>query len=252
MNPIYISLRRSARHLVDRLPVPDFYRVFFREYEHARRVLRTDALLVELMDHVGGLIENDYGHGLNHALKVAQDSGALILVEAGGANAGFRQHLRRVQMAQAAALLHDVRRKEKDHALAGAKAALPVLERFRFSTGEIDAILYAIQSHEAFKLIKTAPAPEAELISSCLYDADKFRWGPDNFTDTLWEMVAFTDPPLSEFLSRFPSGMEKLQRIRSTFRSRTGRRYGPQFIDFGIVVGEELLKIIVRDYSHML
>lgn len=252
MDPIYFDLRRTARHIVDRFPVPDFYRDFFREYAYAKRVLRTDALLVQLMDHVGDLIENDYGHGLNHALKVAQDSGALILVETDAANTDFPQHLRRVQMTQAASLLHDVRRKEKDHALAGAKAALPVLERFRFSTGEIDVILYAIQSHEAFKPLDTAPAPEAELISSCLYDADKFRWGPDNFTDTVWEMVAFTNPSLSEFLSRFPSGMEKLQRIRSTFRSRTGRRYGPQFIDFGIAIGEELLKIILRDYSHML
>ena len=90
------------------------------------------------------------------------------------------------------------------------------------------------------------------LVSDCLYDADKFRWGPDNFSDTLWEMVSFMNPPLSVFVSRYPSGMETLFKIRSTFRSRTGKKYGPQFIDLGLAVGNELYKVIMHHYSHLI
>ena len=75
------------------------------------------------------------------------------------------------------------------------------------------------------------------MLSDCLYDADKFRWGPDNFTHTIWDMVGFINPPLKTFVSHYPKGMALLKKIRGTFRSRTGRRYGPQFIDVGIAIG---------------
>ncbi len=40
-------------------------------------------------------------------------------------------------------------------------------------------------SHEAFKKLETSGSTNAMMISDCLYDADKFRWGSDNFTDTI-------------------------------------------------------------------
>jgi hypothetical protein len=42
--------------------------------------------------------------------------------------------------------------------------------------------------------------------------------------------------------------MALLKKIRGTFRSRTGRRYGPQFIDMGIAIGEELYQVILTDF----
>lgn len=252
MDPIYLNLRRIARRIATRYPVPDFYRDCFREYEYARRVLRTDPLVTDLMACVGDVIEDDFGHGVHHALKVAEDGGALMLLETGCDESDAADALRSIQVVQAAALLHDIRRKVKNHAVAGADAARPILARFQFSAAEVQTILYAIRSHEAFRPLADPPTPEAERVSNCLYDADKFRWGPDNFIDTVWEMTAFTNPPLSEFVRRYPAGIRTLRRIRTTFRSRTGRRYGPQFIDFGIAIGEELLKIILRDYGHLL
>jgi hypothetical protein len=60
-------------------------------------------------------------------------------------------------------------------------------------------------------------------------------------------MVAFSRPPVDRFLRLYPSGMERLARIRSTFRTATGRRYGPEFIDLGLAVGEELYRAICRE-----
>ena len=57
-------------------------------------------------------------------------------------------------------------------------------------------------------------------------------------------MVSFFDLPLSEFLSRYPKAMEGLSKIRQTFRTQTGKAYGPEFIDMGIAIGEELLEVI--------
>jgi hypothetical protein len=42
--------------------------------------------------------------------------------------------------------------------------------------------------------------------------------------------------------------MALLKKIRDTFRSRTGRRYGPQFIDMGIAIGQELYEVILADF----
>jgi hypothetical protein len=252
MNPLYTYLRRTARHIVTQFPVPEFYRVFFEEYEYSRRFLFEDTVLSELRDHVAGILENNFGHGLEHATKVAQDCGALVLIESRSADLSSEGHRRRLRLAHAASLLHDIRRKDKDHAVAGADSARPILALFHFSDADARAICYAIQSHEAFKPLAAAPVKEAELLADVLYDADKFRWGPDNFTDTLWEMVAYTNPSLADFISRYPAGMEALRRIRSTFRSETGRTYGPEFIDVGIAVGEKLLEIIVHDYSFLL
>jgi hypothetical protein len=61
-------------------------------------------------------------------------------------------------------------------------------------------------------------------------------------------MVGFLNPPLEAFVDHYPKGMALLKKIRNTFRSRTGRIYGPQFIDMGIAIGEELYQIILNNY----
>jgi hypothetical protein len=43
-------------------------------------------------------------------------------------------------------------------------------------------IVAAIRNHEAFRKILESEDKSARLVSDSLYDADKFRWGPDNFT----------------------------------------------------------------------
>jgi len=88
------------------------------------------------------------------------------------------------------------------------------------------------------------------IISDCLYDADKFRWGPDNFTDTIWEMVSFLNPPLKTFIEHYPKGMKSLERIKQSFRTHAGQRYGPQFIDIGLAIGEELYRVIREEFDQ--
>jgi hypothetical protein len=86
-------------------------------------------------------------------------------------------------------------------------------------------------------------------LSDCLYDADKFRMGPENFTHTVWEMLSFADVPLSVFMAEYPRGMEFLDRIRHTFRSPTGRVYGPKFIDLGLAIGRELYDWVRSEFD---
>ena len=125
----------------------------------------------------------------------------------------------------------------KDHAVKGAEFTQKLLRDFPMSSQEVTDVCRAIKNHEAFKQDMEIDSPEGKLISDCLYDADKFRWGPDNFTDTLWEMVSYLNPPLETFLAHYPRGMQGLERIKQTFRSRTGRQYGPRFIDIGLAIG---------------
>jgi hypothetical protein len=46
--------------------------------------------------------------------------------------------------------------------------------------------------------------------------------------------------------------MEKLAKIKHTFRTITGKKYGPQFIDIGLAVGKELFAVIQKEYADLL
>lgn len=157
--------------------------------------------------------------------------------------------IRHVLLVQCAGLLHDIRRKKKNHAIKGAEFTERLLRDFPLSSKEVANICLAIQNHEAFKNKIEIASPKGKLISDCLYDADKFRWGPDNFTDTLWEMVSFLNPPLDTFIAHYPKGMQGLEKIKQTFRTKTGRRYGPQFIDIGLAIGEKLYRVIQNEFD---
>ena len=249
---VYAILRQKARTIAERLPLPDFYQVHADSLARARGHLENDRLLRELRAFVSERLEDDFGHGLPHALKVAADAGALCLIE-GRREARSDQDLQRVCIVcQAAGLMHDIRRKDRNHAEEGARYARKALVTFQLSNREIEAICYAIRSHEAFRHIETPPTEAACFLSGCLYDADKFRWGPDNFTDTLWDMVAFFNPSVADFVDRYPGGMARLEQIKTTFRSATGKQYGPQMIDFGIEIGKELMTFILTEFNHML
>jgi hypothetical protein len=65
-------------------------------------------------------------------------------------------------------------------------------------------------------------------------------------------MVAFFETPLSRFIDYFPKGMEGLQKIRHTFRTQTGKYYGPQFIDIGISIGNELYRVICTEFADFI
>lgn len=228
-----------ARNLTIRIAAelgsPRFYLHHDREMQKSRRLFDQ----VPMVSQCLGIVEaygDCLGHGLLHVCKVAVDAGAIILAELDNAPL-MADAERMVLLAHLAGLLHDIKRAEKDHARAGAREAAGILAKFVLEERECSAIARAIANHEAFQAPETFVEPLDQLLSDALYDADKFRWGPDNFTETLWAMLDARKAPLALALPRFPRGMEALRRIRETFRTQTGREYGPDFIDLGLEIG---------------
>jgi hypothetical protein len=252
MQPIYHQIRRRARQIILRHPTPDFYHDHGLAYEASKKLFDSDLVVKKLLSFVAGTLEDDFGHGLMHAVKVSQDAGTLVHIEAQLSGYDKDRLCRLVCLVQTAGLLHDIKRKRKDHSAHAATYAKKVLKKYPFSPEEIENICGAIQNHEAFKDNIDVDTPEGELLSNCLYDADKFRWGPDNFHDTLWDMVSYFNPPLDKFMDGYPQGMEKLETIKATFRTPTGKKFGPQFIDLGLAIGEELYEVIKTEFSEYL
>lgn len=228
--------------MAERFAVEAGVPIFYLEGEKAVGTSR-ELLLSEVMarDAVRIISSQDdpIGHGLIHVQKVAVDAGAIVLLE--DRRSWSDEELRRITLlAHLAGILHDIRRTERHHAQRGAEEAERVLGTFALDEKERGAITLAIRNHEAFQPHEVPEDPAARLISDALYDADKFRWGPDNFTETLWAMLLPRRIPLQVVLPRFLQGLDSLRRIRETFRTETGRRYGPDFIDRGLVIGHKL------------
>ncbi len=252
MQRIYTRLRERARQIVAGFPPPDFYRDHHQAATYSRQHLINDPILTKLRQFVNDNLVNNFGHGLEHAIKVTEDAGAIMYIE--GQTAGYTQVKleRRMSIVQCAGLLHDIKRKKKDHAKLGAEHARKILKNYPLKPEEIEDVCRAIQNHEAFKENIDIETAEGILVSDCLYDADKFRWGPDNFTHTLWDMISVYNPPLDKFMARYPKGMAGLEKIKSTFRSQSGKKYGPQFIDLGLAIGRKLHDVILSEFSEHL
>ncbi len=252
MEIIYAHFRKRARQIVSRHPSPDFYQDHSFANEMSRQYFETNSFTAELRKFVAKHLEENFGHGLEHAIKVAIDAGALMIIENKLAQQPDNRINRRVAVVQWAGLLHDIKRRKENHAIKGSDHARKVLKPYPLDPSEVDDICRAIRNHEAFKPTVKADTIEGALVSDCLYDADKFRWGPDNFTDTLWAMVSDFKIPVVEFMDLYPEGMEKLAEIKHTFRTRTGKKYGPQFIDLGVAIGKELFNVINTEFAHLL
>jgi hypothetical protein len=249
MQSIYRDIQKKALEIASGFPLPEFYQGYQPECNISRAFFETDATVSKLRIFVADHIENDFGHGMNHVRKVTIDAGALILIE--GRNRGYsREHIdRRVLIVQCAGLLHDIKRKDKNHAVTGSLFAGELLKSYPLTTDEINDVRLSIRNHEAFKEVEEMDTPEGMLVSDCLYDADKFRWGPDNFTETVWDMLAFSDISIDRFVDRYPKSVEGLSRIKNTFRTPTGKKYGPQFIDLGISIGQEIYAWLKKTYA---
>lgn len=252
MDETYRQIRERARELVLDLPEPAFYKKEADALLRSHRLFDTNDKLRELISHLDAELDEDFGHGLFHSKKVAIEAGAIVLVERKKSHRPHSDHT--VFKAHCAGLLHDTMRKHEDHAEKGAAYARKVLQILNFSEGDMNEIAFAIECHEAFK--KKAPAcpagADAQLLSDALYDADKFRWGPDNFTHTVWDMVSYARIPLPLFMTHYPKALEGIARIKKTFRSDTGKLYGPGFIDIGLEVGKKLHKIIRKEFGPRL
>ncbi|HSV96336.1 MAG TPA: hypothetical protein VLM75_05300 [Spirochaetota bacterium] len=227
--------RETARQIALSTERPVFYVERAAEMAYAERLADSServAFARSAIRENGGAM----GHGFDHAHRVAIEAGAIVRCEMRPGPECDRL----AENALIAGYLHDIRRGEKRHAEAGAIHA-GIRLRGRLDPDDCEIIVFAIRNHEAFREKETAADAGAELVSGALYDADKFRWGPDNFTDTVWDMAeAMRIDPLLVF-EHYDQGVLGIRKIRGTFRTVTGKRYGPDFIDRGLLLGERLI-----------
>ena len=250
MQPTYDLLRERARKIVSEFSPPDFYNAHPRAHHLSKSVFNDDPTVNKLRHYLEPRLEDDFGHGLRHAIKVAVDAGSLLAIEGIRHNYSESAISTRICLVQCAGLLHDIKRKKKNHSSRGALKARQILERFTFPQSEIRDICLAIMNHEAFQPVEPLDTVEGQLVSDCLYDADKFRWGPDNFTETVWLMVAARKIPLKILIDHFLPSLRGIEKISKTFRTPTGREYGPDFISRGLKIGEMLHAELVKRFAR--
>lgn len=249
MKDIYAEMIAVSQEIAASFPPARFYTSCRRWVQLSHSLFCQDDEILKCRAIVQRELENNYGHGVDHAEKVAVEAGALAYVE--GVRLSLRepdQHQAGI-LAQMAGLLHDLRRGEKDHAQSSSVAAGRILGDFPFSREDDRVIVEAIANHEAFVEPNPIDSALGQMVSDVLYDADKFRWGPDNFTHTLWEMLRFSRAPIVRLIRRFPKGMKGIARIKNTFRTETGREYGPEFIDLGLEIGEKIYRFLQERFA---
>lgn len=238
------AIKEEAKALRARLEAPSFYRLCAAELNMSRSAFFDDPLTLRLQEDVIPFLYDEYGHGVEHAKKVAIEAAAIILVEAGKAEPQRARGLAR--LAQLAGLLHDVCRLEPDHAARGAAMSAVILQDYPLSAEEKGLIFRAIATHEAFAPLPADVDPDARLLAGALYDADKFRWGPDNFVTTLWEICDYLEWPVEEVVRRFPEGVNRIRLVADTFRTGVGQTFGPEFIDLGLSLGKALYQRLLE------
>lgn len=236
---LYQELRDLAHQLARDLPRPSFYSEHASQVRRAEESLGRHEFILRCRTYLDeSLLE--CAHGLCHCEAVARDAGTIVLIEAERLNMGSPNQERLFTASIVAGLLHDIKRKEQDHAVRGSIEAEKILSKLGMDLRERQYIADAIRNHEAFQEIFERDDAAGQLVSDALYDADKFRWGPENFTTTLWLMVESHRTPPESLHRTFKEKMKGIERIKETFRTPTGKRFGPEFIDQGITIGNAI------------
>ncbi len=248
MHKLYLRLKKKAKEFAQDIETPSFYRLFKKEIALSRESLQKNDLLRQCINHYC-LEQEGLGHGYQHCLSVAVDAGALVIIEG-------RKHPEKygniddiLTAVHIAGLLHDIKRDEDDHAIAGAREAEKVLDCFGLDGIFREYIVTAIRNHEAFKKSIEARDEKGTLISDALYDADKFRWGIDNFTTTVWEMLDYSNISPYEFFENYKKAIDYIERVKDTFRTETGRQYGPEIIDAGLKIGKIIYQELKKELA---
>ncbi|MCF8053621.1 MAG: HD domain-containing protein [Deltaproteobacteria bacterium] len=231
MNRDFQRVMEAAFSAAKRVGEPQFFHERHQELRQAEEVFARN----ELVQRVFALLGKEslaVGHGIKHAQSVALFAAAIVICDDGNAD--------EVIMALVAGLLHDICRNQQDHALLGAQRARLLLADFPLDVDFCERVANAIAVHEAFQEERWAAIGDKSLLANALYDADKFLWGPENFTSTLWEMLALREISLKKLHENWERGMAGVRRVRGSFRSLTGKAYGPDFIDRGLLIGEAI------------
>ncbi len=250
MQDVYEEMILACRNIADSFPPPLFYTHCRRWLDLSQSVYDQNGLVIRCRERVLPELQDNFGHGMVHAEKVAVEAGALAYLEGERLSLGDGARQEAGILAQMAGLLHDLRRSEREHAKASAAAAGKILAELSFMSDEPGKyIVEAIANHEAFVEPKAADTQIGQVISDALYDADKFRWGPDNFTLTLWRMLRSSKAPVVRLIKRFPGGLKGIARVKKTFRSEAGKTYGPEFIDLGLQIGEKIYQWLQKRFD---
>jgi hypothetical protein len=252
MKDIYEEMMANARVIAASFPQPRFYNNCREPLNLSRSLFDQDAQIMRCRSLVLSQVKDDLGHGIAHSEKVALEAGALAYIEGEGLSLEESARREACLLAQMSGLLHDLRRGEKDHAKASALAASNMLEEWSISPKKGECIQQAIANHEAFVEPRRIDSPIGQMISDALYDADKFRWGPDNFTHTLWQMLRSSRARIAPLIRRFPEGIEGISWIKKTFRTGTGKIYGPEFIELGLKIGEKIYEFLQERFYEEL
>jgi hypothetical protein len=236
---VYQKLQDSALKIARTLPRPSFYGEHSSSIRRSEETLKTHELIRQCRAYLDES-QLECAHGLCHCEAVARDAGAIVLVE--GRRLSISQSAVEPLFTAAviAGLLHDIKRREQDHAVRGSIEAEKILKALGVDERSRSYITYAIRNHEAFKATCDLDDEAGCMVSDALYDADKFRWGPENFSTTLWIMVAAHNTPIEALHKTFKEKMKGIEKIKETFRTVTGKRYGPEFIDLGITIGNAI------------
>lgn len=242
----YHKYRKIAKKIIAETPSPRFYVTCETELKTSAHFFSIDPLVHKIQWITSSFLEDNLGHTMAHSKKVALEAGALILKERRQLASNEKETRRILRLAHCSGLLHDIERREKNHAEKGAVKAREILEKENFPAKDIQSICEAIRRHEAFMEYPEPMNEEEKLLSDCLYDSDKFRWGPDNFAYTIWDMLESAKIPVDTFLSHYKKGVRGIAKIRETFRSESGKFFGPEFIDIGMEISEILYEEIVR------
>ena len=234
------SVQEQARVMAGQYTL-GFYNRYSREYDCSKEIFFSHPLIQRLREDVVPFLNDGFGHGIEHCKKVSIDAGTLALIET-RSWLDVKTSKRITLLAQMAGLLHDISRHESDHARKGADFSRIILQYYPLSPEELDDLAFAVSNHEAFREVLEPAHQKQGLLSDVLYDADKFRWGPDNFVTTLWEICSCEEWSLEEIINRFPRGLSYIQEVQETFRTPTGRLYGPEFIQCGLEMGRFLYR----------
>jgi hypothetical protein len=241
VSTMFPELKEKALRAALEAGTPSFYVHHGKELAESLSSYSSNSLVRKCRTHLDESKLHP-AHGLFHCEKVALEAGAILRIEgsAMGLDASCISELE--LCVQIAGLLHDIKRAGNDHTIAGSKEAACILRDFAIKERYKGYIVSAIRNHEAFKKILDSDDESARLISDSLYDADKFRWGPDNFTVTLWLIIESTGVSPEKLYHSFIEKMEGIEKIKETFRTKTGQKYGPEFIDKGIMIGNEIYR----------
>ncbi|EPR34910.1 hypothetical protein dsat_2273 [Alkalidesulfovibrio alkalitolerans DSM 16529] len=230
MHPLK-RFRDDACRLAQSLPRPGFATSFAREIEAARMAFFEETLIGRLRDEALSFLYDDFGFGIEHSKAVAVDAAAIVLAET---SFWTREDSRRMALlAILAGLLHDATRLDEDGEAKAAELSRSILAQYPLTDEERDIIARAIRDHEIRDGYIPPCDPRAALLSAALYDADKFRYGPDIYVTSLWEFCDYEDMPTPHALKCLSAAENRLPELSGTFRSRPGRSFGEEHLECG-------------------